>query len=186
MGKTFIFPRFLIIMGVCGFLLSSSERLDATGKKKSAANANAVKEVVEEDPSALSKTPHSMVVKWDVRKCSGALPAIGGRMQDLQRRKHKLYRDESTVKGVARKRKDLPEEYKKLAAEIARLKKEMDQKTMLFGQYMNNIGAVKDIRKERKQIDNEWRRLSVLRTIVNKRSLTLRTTKSKHAAPGKR
>ena len=166
---TFIKRDALIIVAVlllCGVFV---------GVANSASNEE---ETVEEDVTALSKTSHALVGGWDTGECGNALREVRVRLQCIQKDKHGLYVKEGKIKKMARNRGDLPVEYKRLAAEIKEMKKEITEKTILLGKYMNNLDEVKALHGKRKDFDKEWRRLSVLSTVINARIKDLKKNKA--------
>ena len=125
------------------------------------------------------------VAKWDIAACNELMSVVRTRKNVIKREKMNLYVDENRVKVAARKRADLPDKYKQLADDIAQMKKDIDEKVVELGTYMNTLDEVKDLRQQMKNFGREWSRLVVMEDAVRRRKTVLEKSKRKGAVSEK-
>lgn len=181
-ARIFLAVSILILVGLVSAAAPKGEAKEAAAAADAPKEAPKEEKVDKNDPASLSKTSLGEVVKWDEKACGQRLKDINKRMRDLQKEKFGLYRKEAEAKNLARKRNELPPQCRKLAEEIAQLKRDLDRKSRLLSQHMNGMEAVKDVRKEHDKLDKEWQRLVILKDAINRHVKALETKKEKGAA----
>jgi len=178
--RELVAPAVWILILVCtasGTVAKPDAEESAPKTDASKIEALAKEEPKEQDPSALSKTPLGQALKWDAEACKQGLKGIENRMLELRKGQHAIFRKEYQAKTEARTRNQLPPECKKLAEEIREIKKQLDVKTRELSKYMDNLDSVKKIRKERDELNEEWKRLTDLRNVVRRRLIELESKK---------